>query len=172
MNKPLRPPAPPPKGEAITVAPGQYPVFSSAVAMGLMRALRDPNTSAKAAEAIADSTAPMRKSVLELVIKLEAAAAAGEFARIYEVSHEIRGLAGNAGLKTTALIANELCRYLDALSEAGRTPEAAVVRLHLDSISRATRVEDETAALGDTVVAQLAALVSKKLAEVNGPETS
>lgn len=167
MKQQLRPPAAPPKGEAITVAPGQYPVFSSSVAMGLTRALRDPNVSTRAAEAIAESTAPMRKSVLELVARLDAASTAGDFVQIYEVSHEIRGLAGNAGLKTTALIANELCRYLDAFAQAGITPEQAVVRLHLESISRATRMEDETAALGDTVAAQLAQLVNKKLAEIN-----
>lgn len=172
MNKRLRPPPAPKKGEAVTVEPGQYPVFSSAVVMGLNQALRDPEVAAKAADAINESTAPMRNSVLELLAKLEQAVSAGDFAKTYDESHEIRGLAGNAGLVPTQKIANELCRYLDAFAEAGRTPDKAVVRLHTDAIARTARALDETAALGETVVSQLAQLVTKKLAEINGSETA
>lgn len=172
MNKRLSPPPAPKKGEAVTVEPGQYPVFSSVVVMGLNRALRDPEVAAKAAATINESTAPMRNTVLELLAKLEAAVAAGNFTKTYEESHEIRGLAGNAGLGATQKISNELCRYLDAFAEAGKTPDKAVVRLHTDAIARTARAVDETAALGDAVVTQLAQLVSKKLAEINDSETA
>ena len=170
MSIPQRPPAPP-KGESVTIEPGRYPVFSSTVVMGLNRALRDPETAAKAQEAVASATQPMRESVLQYIARIEEAARAEDFARIYQESHEIRGLAGNANLAATARIANELCRYLDAYQQAGCTPERPVIRLHLEAISRSVSSEECASELGDTVANELAQLVAKKLAEINGPET-
>lgn len=168
MSKPSCPPAPP-KGQAVTIEPGRYPVFSSAVAMGLTRALRDPETAAKASAAMAAATAPMRDSVLGFVTRIEEAARADDFPRIYSESHEIRGLAGNAGLEATARIANELCRYLDGFAQAGRSPERAVIRLHLEAIARSV-TEAEPPELSDAVAKELALLVGKKLAEINDSE--
>ncbi len=170
MSIPQRPPAPP-KGEAVTIEPGRYPVFSSSVAMGLNRALRDPETAAKAKDAVAAATAPMRDSVMQYIVRIEEAARADDFLRIYQESHEIRGLAGNANLAATARIANELCRYLDAYQQAGRTPERPVIRLHLEAISRSVSSEECASVLGETVATELAQLVAKKLAEINTPET-
>jgi chemotaxis protein histidine kinase CheA len=169
MSKPPCPPAPP-KGQAVTIEPGRYPVFSSAVAMGLSRALRDPETAAKAGAAMAAAAEPMRDSVLTLVLRIEEAARADDFARLYGESHEIRGLAGNAGLEATARIANELCRYLDGFAQAGRSPDRAVIRLHLEAIARSV-CQEETPKLSDAVAKELAQLVEKKLAEINTPET-
>ena len=95
------------------------------------------------------------------------AARADDQARIFEQAHEIRGLAGNAGLIATGRIANNLCKYLDALDQAGRQPDQGLVALHLEAIGRAAHAEDEATRLGDAVANELAHLVDKKLAEIN-----
>jgi len=165
-----KPPVPLP-GKSVTVPPGAYPVFPSVVAMALSRAVRDPEVHAKASRIVEDSAEDMRGEVLRYIDRVEAAARAHDFGGIYEQAHEIRGLAGNAGLAATARIANGLCRYLDALSRAVRKPENAVVSLHLEAISRAAHAEDEATRLGDAVADELAQLVDKKLADINEAET-
>jgi HPt (histidine-containing phosphotransfer) domain-containing protein len=168
-NRKKRPPVPLP-GKSVTVQPGAYPVFTSAVAMALLRAVRDPQVAAEAARVITDSANEMRGEVLKYIDRVEIAARAADFAGIYEHAHEIRGLAGNAGLAATARIANGLCRYLDAIARAQRKPETTVVSLHLEAISRAAHAEDEATRLGDAVADELAQLVEKKLAEINDSE--
>jgi hypothetical protein len=170
MSQHRRPPAPA-AGQVVTVEPGRYPVFSSATAMRLTHALQDEDVSQKAQQAIARSAAAMRTVVLDYIRRVEAAAREDDYTRIYEEAHEIRGLAGNAGLVTTQLAANSLCRYLDALAVAAHTPERIVIRLHLEAIARTAHAEDEATQLGDTVVNQLALLVEKKLDEINAQET-
>ena len=160
------PPAPAP-GQATKIQPGAYPVFSSTDAMQLMRALRDPEVAAEAARVISDKAEELRGEVLTYIDKVEAAVRAFDPVAIYEQAHEIRGLAGNAGLIATGRIANGLCRYLDALAVAGLQPEQSVVALHLDAISRAAHAEDEATRLGDAVANELASLVDRKLAEIN-----
>jgi hypothetical protein len=161
-----RPPVPP-KGKHVTVEPGAYPVFSPTVAMRLGKALRDTDVSAQAAQALAATADGMRDCVLEHLVKVEAAVRAHDLAQIFQESHEIRGLAGNAGLSATGQIANCLCRYLDGFSQAGLAPEKPVIRLHLEAMSRAAHAKDEATRLGDTVVAGMAELVDKKLGEIN-----
>jgi len=170
MSSRKRPPAPLP-GKSVSVQPGAYPVFPSVVAMALSRAVRDPHVHAKAERVVIDSADEMRAEVLKYIDRVEAAARASDFGGIYEHAHEIRGLAGNAGLAATARIANGLCRYLDALDRASCTPEGNVVALHLDAIARAAHAEDEATRLGDAVANELAQLVDRKLAEINEPET-
>jgi hypothetical protein len=160
------PPMPAP-GQAVSIPPGVYPVFPSAIAMRLMRAVRDPEIAADAARIIAEKAEEMRGAVLNYIDKVEAAARDFDPAAIYEQAHEIRGLAGNAGLVATGRIANGLCRYLDALAIAEREPEQSVVALHLDAIARAAHAEDEATRLGDAVANELAELVDRKLAEIN-----
>lgn len=163
-----RPPAPP-KGKHVTVEPGIYPVFSATVAMRLGKALRDTDVSAQAQQALAATADGMRDCVLEHLVKVEAAVRENDLAQIFQESHEIRGLAGNAGLSATGLIANCLCRYLDGFSQAGLAPERPVIRLHLEAMSRAAHAKDEATRLGDTVAAGMAQLVDKKLGEINAP---
>jgi hypothetical protein len=170
MSSTQRPPAPQP-GKSFKVQPGAYPVFSAGIAMALARQLRDPDVAAEAARIVEGSADAMRTEVLRYIDGVDAAARADDFAGIYEHAHEIRGLAGNAGLAATARIANGLCRYLDALTRAGRTPEATVIALHLDAISRAAHAEDEATRLGDAVANELAQLVDRKLAEINQSES-
>ncbi len=82
---------------------------------------------------------------------------------IYEQAHEIRGLAETTGLKATGRIAQGLCNYLEALSFGDGKPENAVVALHVDAISRASRSHDEAMRLGEEVANELAALVQRKI---------
>jgi HPt (histidine-containing phosphotransfer) domain-containing protein len=154
------------------IPPGAYPVFSGAAASQLLKAIRDPEVHAEATRVIGDSVENIHGAVLGHIDRVEAAAGKDDFNGIYEQAHEIRGLAGNAGLNATARIANGLCRYLDAVMRAGRVPERAVIGLHLDAIARAARAEDEATKLGDAVANELAQLVNKKLAALNDPETA
>jgi len=157
----------PAAGEEIKVAPGAYPVFSNAVAMGLLRAVRDPEVVEQADRVIVANIDGMRTAVLDYIDRVEAAARHSDNAGIYDQAHEIRGLAGNAGLNATGRIANVLCRYLDALARGGSKPDRAVVAIHLEAIARAAHAEDEATRLGDAVANELSQLVDKKLAEIN-----
>ena len=159
----LKKPSPPHKrSRAVKIPPGGYPALPRKVALQLLEAMQDPEIIAAAARVIADKAEEMRGAVLGHVESLEQAARAADQARIFEQAHEIRGLAGNAGL-----IANNLCKYLDALDQAGRQPYQELVALHLEAIGRAAHAEDEATRLGDVVANELAHLVDKKLAEIN-----
>jgi hypothetical protein len=157
------PHAPRGKLHATKIMPGVYPVFSRQTASSLLHALRDPEVISAAAKVVADKAEELRVAVLAHVDRIGEAARAADPAAIYEQAHEIRGLAGNAGLLAAGRIANVLCGYLDGLARAGRKPDQELVALHLEAIARAARAEDEATRLGDTVVNELAALVGKKL---------
>lgn len=136
-----------------------------------MTTLKSHETLAKASRIIALKTAELRGAVLDLVKQMEQAARAADWPSVYDTAHEIRGLAGTAGLTATGRIANVLCHYLDAIAARGLTPETAIARLHLDAITRSTRTEDDTARHGDAVAQQLSALVARKLAEIKKSTT-
>ena len=155
--------APHKRARAAKIPPGVYPVFSRKAASHLSQALRDPEVAAAAARVIAHKAEDLRVAVLGYVDRLEEAVRACDPAAIFEQAHEIRGLAGNAGLVATGRIANGLCKYLDAIDCAGRTPDQTLVALHLEAIARAARAEDEATRLGEEVANELAALVDKRL---------
>ena len=102
---------------------------------------------------------------------MEVAARAADWTSVYDTTHEIRGLAGTAGLIATGRIANGLCHYLDAIAELGLKPDGAIASLHLDAIVRSARTEDDTARHGDAVAQELSALVARKLAEIKDSTT-
>ena len=158
---------PPKHARATKIMPGAYPVFSRQTASHLLHALRDPEIVAAAARVVADKAEELRIAVLAHVDRIADVARACDPVAIFEQAHEIRGLAGNAGLLATGRIANGLCRYLDALERAGCRPDRELVALHLEAIARAAHAEDEATRLGDTVANELAALVDKKLGEIN-----
>ena len=108
---------------ASKIMPGAYPVLSRKAALRLLHALRDPEIVSAAARVVADKAEELRLAVLAHVDRIADAARAADPVATYEQAHEIRGLAGNAGLAATGRIANGLCRYLDALGRAGRQPE-------------------------------------------------
>ena len=152
---------------AVRIPPGGYPALPRKLALQLLEAVQDPEIIAEAVRVIADKAEEMRSAVLGHVERLEQAARAADQAKIFEQAHEIRGLAGNAGLVATQRIANNLCKYLDALDQAARQPDQGLVALHLEAIGRAAHAEDEATRLGDAVANELALLVEKKLAEIN-----
>jgi len=152
---------------AAKIPPGVYPVFAAKDAVRLLRALNDPEIIAQAALVIVSKAEELRSAVLSHVERLENAARLSDLGEVFDQAHEIRGLAGCAGLAATGRIANILCKYLDAMGRAGALPEQTVVALHLDAIARAAHAEDEATRLGDTVANELAALVDKKLSEIN-----
>jgi HPt (histidine-containing phosphotransfer) domain-containing protein len=165
--------------DCVTIQPGTYPVMSPATAFGVAKQLRNPAVQAAAARALEDGAGALRQAVQvhvdrlqEHLAKLQSAAAEGDIARIYTEAHEVRGLAGNAGLTAAGRIASELCRYLDAAVRAGVKPDLAVVQLHLEAGLRAAKTEDEATKLGAAVADNLAALVTKKIAEINEMETA
>lgn len=166
-------------GKCIMIQPGAYPVLPATAAAAISRRLRDPATTEAAEQALDGGAGQIREAVMVYIDRLQlqlermqAAVAGGAFECIYGEAHEVRGLAGNAGLTAAAAIAGQLCRYLDALTRAGLAPETAVVQLHLEAAIRAARAEDEATRLGGTVADVLALLVSKKLSEINLSETS
>ena len=126
--------------------------------------LRSSETLAKTARVIAAKTAALRGAVLELVEEIERVA--GDRAAMFATAHEIRGLAGTAGLVATGRIANGLCRYLDTVEMLHATPDQAVVTLHVEAMARSSRTEDDTLRHGDAVVENLSALVTRKLAAI------
>jgi chemotaxis protein histidine kinase CheA len=155
------------KARAAKIMPGAYPVLPRNTASRLLHALRDPEVVAAAAQVVADKAEELRVAVLAHVDRIGEAARASDLTATFEQAHEIRGLAGNAGLLATGRIANGLCKYLDAIDRARRRPDQGLVALHLEAIVRAAHAEDEATRLGDTVANELAALVDKKLAEIN-----
>jgi hypothetical protein len=83
---------------------------------------------------------------------------------VHDKVHEIRGFAETAGLVTTGRIADILCRYMDDMERVGKPLDSHIVTLHVAAIARAARAEDDDAAMGDVVAAELAALVARRLA--------
>lgn len=107
----------------------------------------------------------LRSAVLSHLGCLEEDLEGGDFRAVYEQAHEIRGLAGTAGLKYTGRIAFGLCNYLEAMTRSGGTPDAAVIELHVDAIARAARSGEDFQALGEEVTSQLSALVRRRIGE-------
>ena len=151
------------RAHATKIMPGAYPVFPRKIASSLLHALRYPEVVATAARVVAEKAEDLRIAVLAHVDRIADAARAADPVATFEQAHEIRGLAGNAGLVATGRIANGLCRYLDASRRAGRQPDQELVALHLEAIARAAHAEDEATRLGDTVANELAALFDIKL---------
>lgn len=149
------------------VPPESYPpLLSRAGRQRAMLLLRSGEVLAKARSIIAIRSAELRGAVIELIAQMETSAAAGDWSAVYATAHEIRGLAGTAGLAATGRIANGLCHYLDTLADAGLAPDAAVARLHLDAIARSGRTEDDAVRHGDAVAGELARLVARKLGDI------
>jgi hypothetical protein len=134
--------------------------------LGAMRLLASDELRDKAEVVISMNQAELLGAVLEDVERLGPAARAKDWATMFQLAHEIRGLAATAGLGVTGHIANGLCRYLDTLARWGVEADVGVASLHLDAIVRSARTEDDAARHGATVVDQLASLVNRKLGEI------
>ena len=152
------------------IPPTEYPALPATNV--LTRLLHSPPVIQATERVLASSEALFRDAVLAAIGRLVAAAPIGDAAAIYQEAHEIRGLAGNAGLAAAAAIANGLCGYLDAVVCTGQQADDIVTRLHIEAIGRAATASDETTRLGTTVANDLARLVAKKLAGINPSETN
>ena len=97
------------------------------------------------------------------VRRLDDAARDGNMRSVFDEAHEIRGLAGNAGLSASGRIADGLCAYLDAVTQADASVDGGVVGLHVGSIARAANARDEATRLGTEVDKALRALVRRRL---------
>jgi len=137
-----------------------------------MRTLRSSETVAKANRVISLKKAELRGAVMEHVDLIDAAARAKDWSLVFDLAHEIRGMAATAGLTATGRIANGLCRYLDALALFGAEPDRSVATLHLDAIVRSARTEDDAVRHGAIVADQLQSLVDRKLGEFKETATS
>ena len=118
--------------------------------------------------AIDTMTGELRTAVLDLVDVLDEAMREGDLPTAHGAAHEIRGLAGTAGLDATGRIANSLCLYLDGMRDGNAKSDDAIVTLHMGAIVRSARAsdDDDTKRHSNTVAEQLAALVDRKLAEI------
>ncbi len=95
--------------------------------------------------------------------RLEDAARRGDMQAVFDEAHEIRGLAGTAGLAASGCIADGLCAYLDAVAQTMAPLDTGIVGLHVGSISRAANAKDEATRLGTAVDSELRALVQRRL---------
>ena len=121
-----------PKKTATTILPNAYPQVAVSEAIRLLRALRDPKIAHEAARIIADKADDLRHVVLTHVDRMEKAARDFDVVAVFDQAHEIRGLAGNAGLSATGRIANVLCTYLDATRRMDSPADRMLVALHLE----------------------------------------
>ncbi|MEI9887343.1 MAG: Hpt domain-containing protein [Rhizomicrobium sp.] len=142
------------------------PLLSEARSRQAMSQLKNGETLAKANRMLALKSGEMRGAVLALVGQVEREAAGGDWPAVQATSHEIRGLAGSAGLDATGRIANVLYQYLDAMAGRKAAPDAAIGGLHIDALLRSAGTARDAAQHGDAVARELSLLVARKLAEI------
>ena len=142
-----------------------YPqLVNNADAASIARALRGLPVIERGNQVIEQQSEMLCAAVLELADQLEQAGK--DIDAVLLAAHEIRGLAGSAGLTAAGRIADGLCRYCDEIDRLGLAPDRAIVDLHVGAILRASRIPAERGAVGDAVAKELAALVSHKLTEI------
>lgn len=147
------------------IPPDAYPqLVGKSEAASIARVLRSPAIIERGAQVIEDQCEMLHAAVHGLVDDLEKAGREHEL--VLQAAHEIRGLAGSAGLAAAGRIADGLCRYCDETEKLGLGPDPAIVDLHINAILRATRNVAERGAISDAVARELATLVSHKLTEI------
>jgi hypothetical protein len=149
--------------QAQFISPDAYPqMISRQDSAHAMQTLRSPQTQERAAAAMEASIPPMKMAILQYVGEMEEAG--GDTRKVFDKVHEIRGFAETAGMVTTGHISEILCHYMDDMEHLGKPLDAHLVELHVSAIARAARAEEDDVRLGEVVVAELAALVARKLA--------
>jgi len=155
-------------GAVVIIAADDYPPMMTAEgAATFAKRLANPETAQRAARMIEMRRNELCDAVLNYIRQLESAAATSDIGDIFDQAHEIRGLAGTAGLDAAGRIADGLCRYLEASKIQKSAVDAAVVALHVDAIVRASSSAEEAGKFGSRVAVELAALVARKLGAVN-----
>jgi hypothetical protein len=159
------------ENKAQFITPDAYPqMLEKGGAARALRSLRSPQTALKAAMAMEACVVPMRAAVLQYVGEMEKSVA--DLVRIFDIAHEIRGLAETAGLITMGRISDLLCHYMDETRRMGREPEATIVTLHVAAIGRAARAEEDDIGMGAVVTAELSALVCRRLNDLRNAAKS
>jgi hypothetical protein len=158
-----------PHTKSVMIAASDYPAMLNGTdAANFLRKLTSYETAQRAARIVDLRRDGLCDVVLDYIARMEKAAAAGDLPAVFAQAHEIRGLAGTAGLEAAGRIADGLCKYVEAASSLGATAEPAVIALHVDAISRASVAQGEALKLGNRVAVELGALVAHKLGTMNG----
>jgi len=151
---------------AMKIMPGDYPVIGAGAAERLLKVLKDPATNEKGTKIVASKAQEFRSATLEHVARLEASWTGHDLDAVFAHAHEIRGLAGNAGLIAAGRIASGLCTYVEEIALARAKPKRSIIALHVEAIARAARASDEATRLGDDVARELLTAARQHLAEV------
>jgi len=152
------------KPSAQMIAPDAYPqMIGRKDAERALKALRSDQVLEKAQAAMEACVPPMRAALLDYIDALEKAG--NDYALVYETVHEIRGFAETAGLPVTGRLAESLCRYLDTMERNSKPQDGTIAALHVAAIIRTARAGEGEGQMGDLVVDELTALVTRKLAE-------
>ena len=151
-------------GEAVLIAPDEYPALLTGHGTAqFLNKLASPETAKHAARMIALRRDELCDAVLNYIRQLESAAETADLPDVYDQAHEIRGLAGTAGMGAAGRIADGLCRYLDVSREQKSVVDPAVIALHVDAIVRASSSAEDAEKFGGRVAVELGALVARKL---------
>jgi hypothetical protein len=142
------------------------PMLSKTLASRALLELRSERLKRQATEILASNRENLRAAVLELVQQMEEAAHIGDTELVYAQAHEIRGMAATGGIAPAGVIANGLCRYVEAAVRAKAEADPSLIELHVEAVARAARSSADGAALGGEVAQELALLVQKKLGEI------
>lgn len=154
--------------DAVLIGTDQYPpVLAKHEAANFLRKLASPETAQRAVRIIELRRNELCDTVLAYIRQLESAATTNDLSDMFQQAHEIRGLAGTAGMDAVGRIADGLCQYLDASSDHQAETDPAVIALHVDAIVRASTSGDEARKFGGRVAVELGALVARRLGALN-----
>lgn len=146
------------------IEPDAYPqMINKRNAVRALATLQSQHVALKAKTAMNAYTPMLRDAIMDYVEALEEAG--NDMARIFAISHEIRNFGENAGMATTGKVAEVLCRYMDEMERLKKPIDQTIVSLHIATIARAARAEDEDTGMGHTVAAELEALVNRRLGD-------
>jgi chemotaxis protein histidine kinase CheA len=161
-----------PKPAAEIVPVSDYPaMLTPAAAAEFVRLIASPDAKQRVTNAVDLRRDMLGGAVRGYVGDLEKAVADNDMKAIFDIAHEIRGLAGTAGLETSGKIADGLCKYIDAADRLAAPVETPVVALHIDAIARAASAAAEAKTHGARVAAELNTLVTHKLQAINDSKT-
>lgn len=156
-----------PAKKAEFIEPDAYPqMMSKPNGVRALQTLQSAHVALKAKTAMNAYTPLLRDAIMDYVDDLEEAGT--DMTRIFAMVHEIRNFGQNAGMITAGRIAEILCRYMEEMGRLNKPQDQTIVALHVAAIARAARAEEDDVAIGETVAAELEALVSRRLAEAEG----
>lgn len=90
-----------------------------------------------------------------------AAGSAGDLQALYELAHDIRGVAKTFSRPLAGAIADSLCSYVDMLPDQA-APDTDIIREHVNALSQMARLTPEpNGSMADTILARVAVSRSK-----------